>query len=343
MLTTIFLLFSSIWQGFRTRAALQAEILALRHQLLVLQRSNRGHRLSLGRADRLLWVWLSRLWSGWQSTLVMVKPETVIAWHRQGLRLYWRWKSRHPVGRPSLSREVIDLIRKVSLANPRWGAPRIHGELMKLGFELSQATVTKYMVRLRKPPSQTWRTFLQNHAKDLVASDFFVVPTVFFDLLFVFVILSHDRRRVIHFGVTASPTSEWAARQLLEAFPWNSAPRYLLRDRDGNYGTVFRQAARWLSIREVLTVPQSPWQNAYVERLIGSIRRECLDHVIVFNEAGLRRVLKSYFDYYERSRTHLSLGKDAPISRAIELAAMGRVVEIPQVGGLHHRYERVAA
>jgi transposase InsO family protein len=343
MFTTIFLLFSSIRRGFRTRAALQAKILALRHQLLVLHRSNRGHRLRLGIADRLVWVWLSRLWSGWQSALVIVKPETVIAWHRQGFRLYWRWKSRHPSSRPCVSREVTELIRKMSLANPRWGAPRIHGELLKLGLDLSQVTVAKYMVRRRKPPSQTWRTFLQHHVKDLVSSDFFVVPTVFFDLLFVFVILSHDRRRVVHFGVTAYLTSEWAARQLLEAFPWDSAPRYLLRDRDGSYGEKFCEAANWLGIREVLTASQSPWQNAYVERLVGSIRRECLDHVVVLNEAGLRRVLKSYFDYYERSRTHLSLGKDAPISRPIQSAAMGRVVEIPQVGGLHHRYERVAA
>jgi putative transposase len=343
MSTTIFLLFSSIRRGFRTRVGLHAEILALRHQLLVLQRSSRGHRLRLSNADRLLWVWLSRLWSGWQSALVIVKPETVIAWHRRVFRLYWRWKSRHPLGRPSVSRELIDLIHKMSLANPRWGAPRIHGELLKLGFELSQATVAKYMVRRRKPPSQTWRTFLQNHMKDLVSSDFFVVPTVFFDLLFVFVILSHDRRRVVHFAITEHPTAEWAAQQLVEAFPWNSAPRYLLRDRDGSYGERFREAANGLRIREVLTAPQSPWQNPYVERLIGSIRRECLDHVIVLNEAGLRRVLKSYFDYYERSRTHLSLGKDAPVSRPIQRATMGRVVEIKQVGGLHHRYERAAA
>ncbi len=229
------------------------------------------------------------------------------------------------------------------MANPRWGAPRIHGELLKLGFNLSQATVAKYMMRQRKPPSQTWRTFLHNHMKDVATADFFVVPTVFFELLYAFVILSHDRRRVIHFGVTAYPTSDGVARQLLEAFPWNSAPRYLLRDRDGSYGTRFREAADRLGIHEVLAAPQSPWQNAYVERLIGSIRRECLDHVIVLNEAGLRRILKSYFDYYERSRTHLSLGKDAPISRAIQHSATGRVVEIPEVGGLHHRYERVAA
>jgi putative transposase len=199
------------------------------------------------------------------------------------------------------------------------------------------------MVRHRKPPSQTWRAFLQNHVKDLVATDFFVVPTVFFELLFVIVILSHDRRRVIHFGVTAYPTSEWAARQLLEAFPWDSAPRYLLRDRDGRYGAKVCEAASSLGIREVLTAPQSPWQNAYVERLIGSIRRECLDHVIVLNEASLRRVLKSYFEYYEQARTHLSLGKDAPVTRPVQPVSMGRIVEISQVGGLHHRNERVAA
>ena len=204
MLTIVLSLFSSARQAFQTRAALQAEILALRHQLLVLQRSTRGHRLRLSCADRFLWVWLSRLWSGWRSALVIVKPETVIAWHRKGFRLYWKWKSRHPEGRPSVSREVIDLIHRMSLANPGWGAPRIHGELLKLGFQLSQATVAKYMVRNRKPPSQTWRTFLENHTKDLVAADFFVVPTVLFRVLFVFVILSHERRRVVHFGVTAS-------------------------------------------------------------------------------------------------------------------------------------------
>jgi putative transposase len=311
-------------RSFRTRVALRAEILALRHQLLVLQRSNRGHRLRLCIADRFVWVCLSRLWSGWQSALVIVKPETVIAWHRQGFRLYWRWKSRHAKGRPSVSREVTDLIRKMSLANPRWGAPRIHGELLKLGFELSHATVAKYMLRRRKPPSQTWHTFLRNPSKDIVGADFFVLPTAFFEVLFVFVILSHDRRRPFHFAITEHPTAEWTARQLLEAFPWNSAPRYLLHDRDGGYGEKFCEAANCLGIREVLTAPQSPWQNAYVERLIGSIRRECLDYVIVFNQAGLRRILQSYFDYYERSRTHLSLGKDAPISRPIQPAAMGR-------------------
>ena len=319
MFTIMFSLFSSIRQGFRTRAALQAEIFALRHQLLVLQRSNRGHRLRLAvLLIDFLWVWLSRLWRDWRSALIIVKPETVIAWHRQGFRLYWRWKSRHSLGRPSVSGEVIDLIRKMSLANPRWGAPRIHGELLKLGFELSQATVAKYMVRHQKPPSQTWRTFLANHMKDLVAADFFVVPTVFFDLLFVFVILSHDRRRVVHFGVTEYPTAEWTARQLLEAFPWDSAPRYLLRDRDGSYGEKFREAANWLGIREVLTAPQSPWQNAYdraanrvdSSRVLGSCDCPERSRSAAHPEVVLRLL--------RATRTHLSLGKDTPISRPIQ-------------------------
>jgi putative transposase len=231
----------------------------------------------------------------------------------------------------------------MSLANPRWGAPRIHGELLKLGIELSEATVAKYMARHRQPPSQTWGTFLRNHMTCLVSADFFVVPTITFQLFFVFVILSHDRRRPIHFAVTKNPTAEWTARQLLEAFPWDSAPMYLLRDRDRTYGQAFNDAVQSLGIREVLTAPQSPWQNPYVERFIGSIRRECLDHVIIINRAGLRRILRDYFEYYERSRTHLSLEKDPPISRPVQPPSSGRVVEIPLVGGLHHRYERRAA
>ncbi len=330
----------SLRDCFRARAVLQAEILALRHQLLVLQRSSRGHRLRLSWADRALWVWLSRLWNDWRSALLIVKPETVITWHRKGFRLYWRWNSWGCKGRPSVSPEVRNLIRQMSLANPRWGAPRIHGELLKIGIEMSQATVAKYMARHRKPPSQTWRTFLKNHAKELVSADFFVVPTITFQLLFAFVILGHDRRRTIHFAVTSSPTAEWTARQLLEAFPWDDAPRYLLRDRDGAYGQKFCEMAEGMGIHEVLTAPQSPWQNAYVERLIGSIRRECLDHVIVFHEAGLRRIVKDYFEYYERCRTHLSLEKDAPVSRRVEPPSLGQVIEIPKVGGRHHLYRR---
>ena len=272
-----------------------------------------------------------------------MKPETVVAWHRRGFRLYWSWKSARRQGRPSISGEVRELIARMSAANPSWGAPRIHGELGKLGIVVSQATVAKYMVRHRRPPSQTWRTFLSNHCKHLVAADFFVVPTAAFRLLFVFVILAHDRRRPVHFAVTSHPTAEWTAQQLVQAFPWNTAPRLLLRDRGGNYGTAFRETAAGLGIEEVLCAPRSPWQNAYAERLIGSIRRECLDHVIVLHESGLRRVLRSYFDYYARWRTHLSLHKDTPIPRAVQPAELGRVIELREVGGLHHRYERRAA
>ena len=199
------------------------------------------------------------------------------------------------------------------------------------------------MLRNRKPPSQTWRAFLKNHAQQIVSVDFFVVPTLSFRLLFVFVVLGHHRRRVVHFNVTAYPTAEWTAQQFLEAFPWDSAPRFLIRDRDGCYGEVFRQSIRGLNIQEVLTAPHSPWQNGYVERLIGSIRRECLDHVIVLDESSLRKILRSYFRYYERSRRHLALGKDAPQSREVHAPERGAVVERSEVGGLHHRYERRAA
>lgn len=336
-------MFSAVGCCFRTRLALQAEIIALRHQLVVLQRKSPGRRVQLRPRDRILWAWLSRLWTGWRSALLIVKPETVIAWHRRGFKLYWAWRSRHPNGRPAVSVEIRDLIRRMSLANPRWGAPRIHGELLKLGINLSETTIGKYMARGRKPPSQTWRTFLNNHMRSLVSADFFVVPTITFQLFFVFVILSHDRRRPVHFAVTESPTAEWTARQVLEAFPWDSAPRYLLRDRDSIYGQAFHDAVQSLGIREVLTAPQSPWQNPYVERFIGSVRRECLDHVIIMNRTGLQQILREYFDYYERSRTHLSLEKDAPVSRPVQQPSSGNVVEIPLVGGLHHRYERHAA
>lgn len=343
MLAILYSMLLAICDSLRRRAALEVEILALRYQLLVLQRSNGDRQLKLSASDRLLWVWLSRLWGNWRSAPLIVKPKTVIAWHRKGFRLYWRWKSRNRDGRPSITQEIRDLIRRMNLANPRWGAPRIHGEILKLGIQVSQETVAKYMVRHRKPPLQTWRTFLENHVKNIMAAYFFVVPTILFKVLFIFVMLAHDRRRPVHFAVTAHPTSEGAAQQLLEACPWDSAPRYLLRDRDGTYGTRFRKTAKWMGIHEVRTAPQSPWQNGYVERLIGSIRRECLDHVIVFSEVGLRRVLKEYFEYYEHCRTHLSLDKDAPVSRPVQPPSLGEVIEIPQVGGLHHLYTRKAA
>ncbi len=231
----------------------------------------------------------------------------------------------------------------MSQANPLWGAPRIYGELLKLGIEVAQATVSRYMAKGRKPPSQTWRTFLDNHAKELIALDFLTVPTATFQVLFVLVILSHDRRKIIHFNVTAHPTAAWTARQLLEACGMDDAPRYLVRDRDGIYGNQFSRQARALGIREVMTAPRSPWQNAYAERVIGSIRRDCLDHVVVLGERQLMRVLFNYTNYYNRVRTHLSLDKDAPEPRVIKPPDSGRVVKFPRVGGLHHEYSRMAA
>ena len=321
---------------------MQLEILALRHQLTVYQRL--GTKPRLKPADRLFRVWLSRVWSGWQEALVFVQPATVIAWQRRRFRQHWtRLSRRQKPGRPAIAVEVRALIRRMSRANPNWGATRILGELDKLGIVVAEATVRKYMRRRRKPPSPTWRAFLSNHAKELVAIDFFVVPTVRFKVLFVLVVLRHHRRQVVHFGVTEHPTAQWTAQQIVEAFPWGDAPRYLLRDRDGVYGKHFRDRVRGMGIEEVIIAPQSPWQNAYAERLIGSIRRECLDHVIVLNEDHLRRVLRSYFSYYHDWRTHLSLEMDCPEPRDIQGAEGGEIIEVPEVGGLHHHYERRAA
>jgi putative transposase len=327
---------------FKTRAALQLENLSLRHQLGVLHRSVKKPKLTP--LDRFIWAWLCGVWADWRSALIVVKPETVIAWHRKGFRLFWTWKVRHgQPGRPSVPKDVRDLIRLMSRANPTWGAPRIHGELLKLGMNIGETSVSKYLDRQRRPPSQTWRTFLENHTKNLVSVDFFTVPTLRFQVLYVFLVLAHDRRRILHFGVTAHPTAEWTAQQLREAFPWDTAPRYLLRDRDRIFGDAFSKQLQDMAIQEVLSAPRSPWQRAYVERVIGTIRRECLDHVIVFNEASLYRHVKSFVTYYHESRTHLSLGKDSPESRAVQPPELGRIVAIPQVGGLHHRYERRAA
>ena len=263
-------LLASALSVFRGQAALHLDILALRHQLGVLQRSVMKPKPTP--ADRLLWAWLCEFWLNWRSALIIVKPETVIAWHRKGFRLFWTWKVRHGrIGRPSVSREVRDLIRKMSRENPLWGAPRIHGELLKLGIDAGETSVSKYMVRSRRPPSQTWRTFLENHVQSLVSVDFFTVPTIRFQILYVFLVLAHERRRIVHFNVTTHPTAEWTAQQLREAFPWETAPRYLLRDRDQIFGQAFVDQVQAMGIQQVLAAPCSPWQRAYVERVIGTI------------------------------------------------------------------------
>ena len=328
------------WFVNRTRLAL--ENLSLRQQLARYKQQHQRPKLLPW--DRIFWVWLSRLWSDWRSALVIVKPETVIRWHRQGFKLYWRWKSRsRRPGRPRIDRGIRQLIRCMSRENPTWGAPRIQSELALLGHKLCEATVAKYMVRHRKPPSQTWRTFLDNHLGQIAAIDFFTAPTATFRIFYVLVVLRHERRRVVHFNVTEHPKAAWVAQQIVEAFPFDETPKYLLRDNDGIYGEVFQRRIESLDVKEIKTARRSPWQNPYVERLIGSIRRECLHHVIVLGERHLKRILAEYFKYYHESRTHLSLERNAPVPREVEPPQRGQVISIPMVGGLHHRYTRVAA
>jgi putative transposase len=315
---------------------------ALRQQLAVFKRDVK--RPQLRRWDRLFWIGLRAIWKDWKSALVIVRPETVISWQQKRFKRYW-WRlsqSKGP-GRPRVRSEIRTLISNMAAANPLWGAPRVHGELLKLGYEISERTVSRLMPKNDKKPSQTWTTFLRNHVGQMVSIDFFTVATIRLHVLYVFVILAHDRRRVLHFNVTEHPTAVWAAQQIIEAFPEDGAPRYLLRDRDGIYGHCFTTRIEGMGIEQVRITARSPWQNCYVERAIGSIRRECLNHMIVLSEQHLRRILKSYFRYYHESRTHLSLSKDAPESRAIQANELERIVQIPQLGGLHHRYERRAA
>ncbi|WP_245287699.1 integrase core domain-containing protein [Bradyrhizobium elkanii] len=317
---------------------MEAEILILRHQLNI-QRRHVPKRVAFSAMDRLIFVGLSRLVPNTIKALTIVKPDTVIRWHRAGFRAYWRWKSRHRGGRPATPLEIRRLIREMSIVNPLWGAPRIHGELLKLGIEIGQTSVAKYMARRRGPPSQGWTTFLRNHADGIVAMDLFVVPTISFRLLYGLLIVGHGRRQILWCGVTAHPTAEWIANQLTQACGWEQIPRYLIRDRDGAYAEIFTRRVRSIGIRDRPTSPRSPWQNAYAERLIGSIRRECMDHIVVFGERHLRHVLLSYMSYYNGTRPHLSLNKDAPISRAAE--TVGRIICRPILGGLHHQYARI--
>ena len=303
---------------------LALENLALRQQLAVYKRT--APRPRLRPTDRLLWVGLARVWTGWRHALVIVSPDTVLRWQRRRFGVYWTQRSgRSTGGRPPVNAEITALVRKMATANRLWGAPRIHGELLKLGIDIAERTVSRLIPKRRPQPSQTWRTFLANHVRDVVSIDFFTVPTARLRVLFVLIVLAHHRRRVLHFNVTEHPTAHWTAQQLVDAFPEDSAPAFLLRDRDQVYGQPFRHRMKGMGIEEVLTAPHSPWQNPFAERLIGSIRRECLDHVLVLNERHLRRILTRYLAYYHRTRTHLSLEKDAPHGRPIEGPAAGRV------------------
>jgi transposase InsO family protein len=310
----------------------------LRHQLIVLKRRLHG-RVRLTNNDRWIFIQLYRWFPSVLQVLTIIRPETLVRWHRVGFRRYWRWKSHQQGGRPPIAAELRVLVRRMSIDYPLWGAPRIHGELLKLGFDGAQSSVAKYMVKRRGPPGQGWRTFLHNHAPETAAMDLFVVPTIGFDLLYAFVTTRLDRRDLVWINVTTNPPAEWVARQIIEAFPWNEAPRYMIRDRDRIYGAAVTRRLRAMGIRDRPTAPASPWQNGFAERLIGSIRRECLDLVVIWGEAHLRRVLKSYADYYNGVRTHRSLNKDAPVSRPVQRT--GIIRSHPILGGLHHDYVRV--
>jgi putative transposase len=326
----------------RSQASVRLENLALRHQLAVY--SQTVHRPRLRPTDRLFWAWLARLWPEWQCVLVFVQPRTVIAWQNKRFRDYWRKLSQSgKPGRPPIDKEVRQLIENMWRANPTWGSPRIVGELRKLGIHVAKSTVEKYRLRNRKSPSPTWKAFLANHVMDIVACDFFTVPTASFRVLFGFLMLAHERRRIVHCNITEHPTAQWTAQQIVEAFPWDTAPRYLLRDSDAIYGEHVQQRIKNMGIEEVKIAPRSPWQNAYCERVIGSIRRDVLDHVIVLHERHLHRLLTTYMAYYHRFRTHLSLEMDCPTPRAVHPPELGKILAVRELHGLHHHYERQQA
>jgi transposase InsO family protein len=323
----------------RPERQLKAENAALKQQLAILQRKQRG-RVQLTNGDRLFFVHLYRWFPSILETMTIIQPQTLLRWHREGFRRYWLWKSRNCGGRPPVSVELRALIRRMSLENRLWGAPHIHGELLRLGFTVAQSTVAKYMVKPGDGRSgQSWGTFLRNHLPHIASMDLFVVPTMTFVQLYVLVIIRLARRELVWVNVTAHPTAEWIAQQITEAFPWDAAPRYLIRDRDAVYGSVVTRRLRAMGIRDKPISAGSPWQNSYAERLIGTIRRECVDHMIVLGEAHLRRVLVEFAAYYNGSRIHHSLGKDAPLHRAIE--RVGSITSRPIFGGLHHQYCRV--
>ena len=341
MFAIVSALLRCLWSCLRPKHELALENLALRHQIAVLNRP--AHKPRLQGKDRLFWVVLKGWWPNWRAALISFQPETVLGWQRAGLRMFWRWKSRQRGGRPRKDTALIQLIRRMWAVNPTWGSPRIRDELAKLGMEASTATIRKYRPKSRRQPSQSWRTFLQNHAGAIAAMDFFVVPTATFRLLYVLVVMNHERRKVLHFNITEAPTAEWTAQQVVNAFPYDTTPKYLLRDRDSIYGSTFVRRVEGMGIKQKLISPRSPWQNPYVERLVGSIRRECLDRVIVFNKRQLSQILESYFEYYHKVRPHRSLSHDSPIPRPVESPDRGNVTEMTLVGGLHHHYLREAA
>jgi len=342
MLELLIVVVRALTLALRGHRELVLENLALRQQLAALNRSTKRARFRT--CDRLFWIALARGWQNWRRALIVLQPDTVVRWHRDWLRRRWTRRSQHrPDGRPPIDQQIRDLVREMATANPLWGAPRIHGELRTLGVHVSERTVSRLLEPHTRPRSQTWKTFLTNHLASAASMDFFTVPTFTGRVLFVVIVLSHLRRRIVHFNIAEHPTATWTAQQVVNAFPDDTAPGWLHRDRDSVYGESFRRRVAGMDIGEVVSAPASPWQNPYAERVIGSIRRECLNHVIVLNQAHLRRILTIYSGYYHRSRTHLGLAKDAPDHRPVSEISTGPIVAIPEVGGLHHRYERRAA
>ncbi|MGE5432951.1 MAG: transposase [Syntrophomonadaceae bacterium] len=337
MLKSLLLFFLN---SFKSKSQLRLENINLRKQIEILQRTN--PKLQIKRSDRLVFSLMKDFLTNWKDKVFIVKPETVIKWHRSAFRSYWKRKSRHNGGRPKIDREVIDLIRQIANDNPLWGVPRIHGELKKLGFNISQSTVQRYMPKRNgRTTGQRWKTFLRNHSKEIISIDFLTVPTINFKLVHVFVVIEHHRRKIIHVNVTKNPTAEWTLQQIRNLLFSFDTPKYLIRDRDSRYGNVFTTGVKNLGIKQIVTSYRSPWQNGYVERVIGSIKRECLDHVIILNEDHLKSVLSTYLSYYNKQRTHLGINKDSPDGRPVQTA--GKIEKIPAVNGLHHVYYRQAA
>src|SRR5450631_1404797 len=331
---------------FRSPRDLLLENLALRQQLVVLKQ--RYPRPQVSTSDKLFWMILRWLWPEWKHELILVRPETVVRWHRAGFKLYWTWLSRRrvQVGRKCISKELRKLIFRMVAENPTWGAPRIHGELRMLGFDISERTVLRWMRKApRSPePAKRWATFLRNHREAIAAMDFFTVPTLTFDVLYCFFVIAHDRRRILQCQVTSHPTSAWVIQQLREAFPYDSAPGYLIFDRGPQFKDEVIETVKSFGIQPKRTSFRSPWQNGVAERWVGTCRRDLLEHLIVLNRRHLIRLMNEYVLYYLEDRTHLALQKGTPGGReAREDPGVGhKVISMPRLGGLRHRYNRAA-